>query len=304
MYRGIHGPYKDIKEVVQNVYEKMEVYKKCGKGYQWCYMDPKKFTKKLTCKQFLDSVDYDWSRPEKNDTIGSTESLSPRGTNMKPNPRKRKAVEAYILQLCNDIDKTGDSAKRYTKMFKSMSDSKFTSWMVHIKNGTSQLNIMLPNMSTDITVDDAVKVAKKRKVNIFSRINFNDGATGRKYLTEHSFLVVRLPIRRLSQYLFHKISLPESDRNINPVSGQVIPPDKGAALSAIEVQILASKGLESSVVELIKVRGGDTDAYNSLKYQLEEEGRSSLAELPMEGRPRSAVTSSIYLRAMGISNNL
>lgn len=218
---------------------------------------------------------------------------------------KRDKVEAYVIKLMKQVDQYGgNNAERYMELFADMNNAKFDLFMQNLKDGNTQLYVVLPNMSDDMNVDEAMELAKKRKVEIFSRIYFRDISTGRKYLTKYKFLVVKLPVRRLSQYLFHKISLPEGDRHINPVSGQVIRPDKGAALSSIEVQILASKGLESSIIELVKTRGGDTNAYNALKYQLEEEGVSSLAELPMENKPRSVTTTSLFLRSLGLSNNL
>jgi hypothetical protein len=173
--------------------------------------------------------------------------------------------------------------------------------MDNLKTGDSRISIMIPNMTDGLNTTKVINVAKSRNVRIFDKLRYKDPITKREYLTEYPYLVVRLPVRRLSQYLFHKISLPESDKRISPISGQVIPPDKGAALSSIEVQMLASKGLSTSVVELIKVRGGDTDNYNKLKYQIENEGSGLIGELPLgESRTKSVTTANLYLRSLGI----
>ena len=117
-------------------------------------------------------------------------------------------------------------------------------------------------------------------------------------------MIIKLPIRRLAQYLFHKISLPEGDNHINPTSGQVIAPDKGSALSAIETQILASKGLNMSVLEMIKIRGGDNNAYISMKHAIEETGSTSMSEIPMKGQARSVTTVQCYFHSLGLDSNI
>ena len=216
---------------------------------------------------------------------------------------KREQIESYITKLMNQMDPSGVNAEKYAKLFKSMSNAKFDEYMHALKNKDTQLSVQLPNILTKITTNSVVEIAKKRKVPIFSKVILQDPHTHRSYTSKYPMMILNLPVRRLSQYLFHKISLPEGDRKINPVSGQVIPPDKGAALSAIETQILASKGLESSVIELIRVRAGDLSAYRSFKHQIEESGEAALSEVPMAPSPRSAITAARYLHAIGINAN-
>lgn len=218
---------------------------------------------------------------------------------------KRKQVEEYIIQLMQQIDKYGGkNTEYYKKLFASMNDTQFDEYMHAVKKSESQLHIIMANSISKLTVDDAIKIAKQRNVKIFERIYLHDPLTGRRYLTKYKMAVLNIPIRRLSQYLFHKISLPDGDSHVNPVTGQVIPPDKGAALSAIETQVLASKGLETSIVELIKIRSGDMDAYRTMKYTIEETGEVSMNDLPLSGRPRSVITLQKYLHAMMIDSTI
>lgn len=218
---------------------------------------------------------------------------------------KRKRVEEYIIKLMKRIDQHGGkNALYYQKLFQSMNDQQFDEYMHALKAGTSQLHIIMPNGISKLTVDDAIRIAKENNVKIFERIYLHDPLTGRRYLTKYEMAVLNIPIRRLSQYLFHKISLPDGDSHTNPVTGQVIPPDKGAALSAIETQVLASKGLETSIVELVKVRAGDMNAYRTMKYTIEETGEVSMSDIPLEGRPRSVVTLQRYFHGMMIDSTI
>ena len=198
----------------------------------------------------------------------------------------------------------GNNVLRYTKLFESMSDKTFHSYMESIRDKKIQLDVIIPNGTDKLTTNNLVDLAKRRNVQLFSRVFMYDPHTNRKYLTKYPMMVITVPIRRLSQYLFHKISLPDSDTHINPITGQVFSPDKGAALSAIETHVLASKNLSTSIVELIKLRAGDLNAYRTMKYTIEENGRVSLDEIPMTNQPRSVVTARNYFHGMMIDITL
>lgn len=222
------------------------------------------------------------------------------GVNMND---KRKAVEEYVLKLMMDFDQYGGSnAERYTKLFKSMNDKQFDEFMISIRDKRNQLSVVLQNNNNTLTTEKVVALAKARGVRIFSKVYMFDPHTNRKYLTKYPMMIITIPVRRLSQYLFHKISLPDGDNHVNPITGQVIPPDKGAALSAIETQILTSKNLTTSIVELIKIRSGDMSAYRSMKYQIEETGEVSIKDLPMTGQPRSTITVGNYFHGLMIDS--
>ena len=218
---------------------------------------------------------------------------------------KRKMIQDYILKLMADFDQYGGkNVQRYTKMFDQMTDKQFDAFMHAIRDQKTQLSCVMPNHDTKLTTNAVIDIAKKHNVPLFTRLYLHDSHTGRRYLTKHKILVMKLPVRRLSQYLFHKISLPDSDRHVNPVTGQVIPPDKGAALSAIETQLLASKGLSTSILELVKVRSGDMNAYRTMKYTIEEQGSVSMTDIPLENRPRSTITLQKFFHAMMLDSTI
>jgi len=72
-------------------------------------------------------------------------------------------------------------------------------------------------------------------------------------------------------------------------------PDKGAKISLIETQILANKNLETSVLELLKIRGGDLDAYYQYKNKIEETGRTSVNEIDDNSVPKSVIVNQEFL---------
>ena len=217
---------------------------------------------------------------------------------------KRDKFESSVYELMDSFDPTGKNSEYYKKLFSKMSATDFDNYVKALRDGKTQLSVQLPNSISKITLDDVIKIAEKYKTPIFSKVKYHDIHTERLYTTKYPMLILDMPIRRLSQYLHHKISLPEGDSRINPISGQVISPDKGATLSMVETQVLVSKGLDTSILELIKMRAGDLSAYRSIKHTIEESGEVSLKDVPLTGQPRSAISVKKFLRGMMIDTNL
>lgn len=218
--------------------------------------------------------------------------------------KKRMKVQEYILKLMSDVDSTGRNSEYYQERFAEMTDKKFDTWMRAIRDKKEVLAVFMGAGDRKVSMNELISLAKSRKVKVFEKIRIQDKFTKKPFLSKYNAMILQLPIRRLSQHIAHKISLPESDTHVNPATGQVIPPDKGAKLSMVEATILGAKGLEITAIELMKVRGGDLAAYYAAKYQIEEEGSLSIESLPLENRPRSAVTAKILFQAIGIDTNI
>ena len=213
--------------------------------------------------------------------------------------KNRKQVEKYIIDSISKIDK--DNADRYKERFKEMTDSQFDKFMVVLKDGDTNLFVILPNMKKPITNNRLFSIADQFKVNLFDQIKFVDDSIGRSYFSPKKYLILELPVRRVKQYLFGKIGLPESDKRVSKLSGQVMQEDKGCKLSLIETQLLANKNLDSSVVEILKIRGGDLSAYYESKQHILNSGSLDLSMVDMEKTvPKSAVVAEGFLKAMHI----
>ena len=127
---------------------------------------------------------------------------------------------------------------------------------------------------------------------------------GKKYLTNESYLVFTLPIRRAQQEVDKKLSVSERDNKIDALTGQVVSTDKASSISAIEIQNLHVRGLDQTLAELVRVRGGDINAYGDFSRQLEENGEAKLSSLDPRTRARAATISKVLLEGMMIENNI
>ena len=216
----------------------------------------------------------------------------------------RQKVEAYVLKHLTLLDPAGDNTARYTELFKGMDDKAFDAWMRRIRDGEETLYIYFPNMKKCLKMEDIFKAADSAGIDFFERIWMYDEVTKTSYLTNEKYLVLRLPIRRMRQTLEHKRSIPESDRKIDLLSGQVVRPDKAAGISRIETQFMLAAGLKHPAQELVKYRGGDINAYAQLKRELEENGEGNLTLGETGSVARAAMMYQVFLNGMHIDANV
>jgi hypothetical protein len=216
---------------------------------------------------------------------------------------KRKQVEEYIYTHLTNIDPTETNTLRYKKLFTSMSDEQFNDFMIKLKDKKIQLYLLAPNNKLQLHLNNLFEAGHKLNIDFFERLWLVDPATKKKYLTTYKYMVVKLPIRRLKQYLVHKMSLPNSDKKVDYLTGQVINEDKAANISFIEAQELYAYNFKHSLVELFKTRGGDQHAYQDLKNKIYESGNASLNDVAPGSLVKSTLVMSQVLKAAMISNN-
>lgn len=217
---------------------------------------------------------------------------------------KRKKVEAYVLDIIQTMDTSGTNTKLYKDMFASMDDNAFDNYMKTIRDGKRKLELIVPNLMINLRIKNLLKAAKKVNIEIFERLKIWDPATEQYYITPKKYMVIRIPIRRVKQFLMDKISIPEGDTKTDLLTGQVIKPDKGSSVSLVETQTMLSKGLDKSVVEFLAIRGGNPHAYAEYKSRISETGQVNLSDISASSTNRSAVVASVYLKGMHIDNNL
>lgn len=217
---------------------------------------------------------------------------------------KRKKVQEYILNHIKKIDqtKTNDNYNRYKELFDKMSDKDFDDYMHRLKNGDENIYYINCTMRDNVDVTTLINYAKEVGVKLFEKVKLWDNVTNTQYLTPNEAMILQLPVRRVSQFIDHKLSVPEGDSKIDLLSGQVVKPDQAASLSQIETQTLYTRGLENTIIELIKYRGGDVVAFGEYKRELEETGQTTVGR-DTGSVARSAVVMGVYFNGMHIETN-
>ena len=218
---------------------------------------------------------------------------------------KRKAVQDYVMKVIAMQDPSKYNVNVYEDFFSHMSDDAFDQWMHTLKdNPHAKMTFLVPPLKVVIDINQAVKVAKFLGVKILERIRLWDPKGKRYCLTPEEYFILRLPVRRLKQYLLDGLSVPDSDKRLNPLTDQVVKPDKGSAISFPQAQMIAEKDLTKTLHELMTIRGGDARAYAIMKSEIEETGYSDTSVMEGTAGVKSAQTLRTFLNAMHLDNNI
>lgn len=217
----------------------------------------------------------------------------------------RQAATAEIIRVIEKILPGSGNKEIYEKMLGGMTNAQFDEYMGKLERGEEILPMTVPNLSKKrLSVERNLKIGKELGHEFFQRLWLTEPSSGTTYLTPIPYLVVDLPLRRQAQVLNKKISLPESSSESDVLTGQATGPAKGASLSFPELQALHAQGLDRTIEELIKFRGGDEQAFRALKEEMINKGSVSLDSIKTNSRVKSTETLATFLKAAHLDNNL
>ena len=194
--------------------------------------------------------------------------------------KNRQGAEAFILKYIERIAPRSGNREIYEKLLKGMSDKEFDTFMSDIREGKRFLSLVIPNFKqSGVTVENNIKVGEELGHSFFQRL-WIEGKEGMpSYLTPHPHMVLDMPLRRASQLLTKKISVPSHNKVVDALTGQPTGESKGARVSYPELQVAAAMGLENSMIELMKYRGGDNRGNAALTGMLSRLGKANLNTL-------------------------
>ena len=219
---------------------------------------------------------------------------------------KRKQVEDLILKYVGKLVTGNENKKLYEDLFKSMNDKQFDEFMHKLKNKEATLSVIIPNGSKITTnVENNFKVAKELGYDFFQHLKVSATDDMPAYKTPNKYMVLKLPVRRAAQLLTKKISIPTDSHHVDVLTGQVTGKSKGSKISNPELQVLLGLGLKDSILELMKVRGGDQGANRAMDEILFRQGSVSQDQLNKYSTGVvSKKTLKAYFNAMMIQNTL
>lgn len=216
---------------------------------------------------------------------------------------RKKATEVLLSYIERILP--GENKKMYEDLLSKMSDADFDAYMKKLGSGEETLFLVAPNLSeSKVSVENNIKIAKELGHEFFQRLRLTDAATGVTYLTPIPYLVIDLPLRRQAQLLTKKLSVPDNNQHIDERTGQPTGDSGSSKLSFPEIQAMYAQGLDKTLEEMLKYRGGDEEGFRAMNKEIIEKGGVSLNALPNNGKVKSLETFSIFLKAMHINNNL
>ncbi len=218
----------------------------------------------------------------------------------------RKAATLECLDGINDIDPSGTNRKLMETFFAGMSDAQFHAYVQAIKEKRDYIPIVMENLNgIRITMRNNLEVAKRWGVEFYQQIWTTDAVTGRAFLTPLKYPVFHLMLRRQIQSLENKSSIPEDNKHVDEMTDQPTGASKGSSISFPEILVLFSRGYDKSILEFIKLRGGDLKMMAEAERMIRETGGVSLDGLSdnMRTRVKSTLTLSTLLKGAHLDNN-
>ena len=220
--------------------------------------------------------------------------------------KKRKETESFIIEYIGKL--SGEENKKLvTDFFKSLSDKQFDEFMTKLETGETHLSVIVPNYSKKSKLDlkKNLTIAKELGHNFFQKLWIGPKGDEPKYLTPVEYMVVDLPFRRVAQLLTKKISIPEDNKHIDMLTGQPTGKSKASKISYPELQVLAALGLDNTIVEMLKYRGGDKRGFLALNILIEKYGGASQEVLERYASGvESTRTLKTFLTAMHLKNTV
>lgn len=219
----------------------------------------------------------------------------------------RKAAEVELLECIEAIFPGSANTKIYQDIFSVMPDADFEQWINDLDSGVRYLALIAPELSEpSLSVESNLDLAEKWGHKFFERIWMDPQNGAPSYLSNDSYLIVDLPLKRQAQFLIKKISIPEDNRSIDTFTGQPTGKSKGSKISWPELQILAALGgFDDTISEFFKFRGGDLQGFNAMNNMIANTGGVSLNAVASLGTKVKAVQSlSTLLTSMHLTNSL
>ena len=220
---------------------------------------------------------------------------------------KRQRVEDFIVSYINKILPDKSNEPLYREMFRKMSDKDFSQFIDDLKTEKKQLVVICPNFKgkDGLNVSRNIKIAKELGLNFFKRIWIPEDEKHPKYLTPVPYMVVDLPVKRVSQLLDKKMSVPEDQDSVDILTNQPTGKSKGSRITYVEIQVLAANGLDNCISELIKMRGGDEGGFRALNTSLKNTGHVDLDVVKQYATGvESTRTLKVILTGCHLKNNL
>lgn len=219
----------------------------------------------------------------------------------------RKAAEKEALYFINKFLPGSDNGKVYEELFERMTDEEFEQWIVNLETDVEIMVLYAPNLQDEtLQMKRIYEISDELEFELFQHLILTDQQTGQVYKTANKHMIGIVPFRRQVQMLVKKASIPPSNHVIDQRTGQPTGDSKGARLSAPELQVNASKGLHSMILELIKCRGGDEQAYLAMNRSIIETGNASINSImsDFDSTVKSNKTLSVYLTSQHLANNV
>lgn len=221
---------------------------------------------------------------------------------------KRKRFMTKLLGTFKRLDPSGENAKKYEKMFSSMSDDQFDKYIRKFFNDDSQqFYLEIVEYMRDIKYQYIEDAANYLGVPLYETVylpHINHDLEN-AVVTPEKVPVGYIHEKRMMQTLEKKNSGSVSNAERNPLTGQVTGDDKNGRKSDVETYSLLATGAENALKEFLGPRADDNVARTEMAAQIAKNGYVSLNTLSNDKANKTSLnTLNVYFLMQGFKTNL
>lgn len=220
----------------------------------------------------------------------------------------RKALEAEIYELMDDLDPSGKNSERMKKMFTQMDDKKFYQYMNDFFNDPDKnFTVAYEPLDNPVNMTFIERIARKHGVPMYERVYkpYITGDLENPPMGVHPVLVVDFPIKRLKQMVMSKSHTSVSNNRRDSRTGQVTGADKTARVTDVEAFSMIAQELYACAEEAYGPMADDTGAMYEMMRLIQRDGEVSLRDLPKDTTNRVTMnTIEYYILGSGLTTNM
>ena len=174
---------------------------------------------------------------------------------------RKKFKETYIKGLTAVIvnkDILDKNINLFVNYIDSKTDAELDIIIEKIKSRELILPVIIPNGSNAVSYENNMSLIESLKMGLHKKIGIvRDGETTMSPIPR---LIMNVPIKKPSQLLEKKRSIPDDQNTKNIMTQQVTGPSKSMSVTSPEIPLMLGNGQYLSIREAIKYRGGDQSA--------------------------------------------
>ena len=219
--------------------------------------------------------------------------------------KNRKKAEEFLLKVVKDGDPTGRTLAMVKEQLAKMDDKRFNEMIERIRAGKEYIPLIVDNHTERaLNTEQALDLCEKYNIEIFQRFWYRHPVIGVKVLSNHKVPFVHMMVRRQIETLMNKMSVSDDNSTVDTLTGQPI--HGASATTQPESLVYLEKGLDASLVEKLKYRGGDVEGGRLFDQSLIETGKVSTSQLYEQNNTttRGVQTADIYLTSAHYETNL
>lgn len=216
----------------------------------------------------------------------------------------RKAATKWLLDRLEEwIPGTGN-VERTKAQLEAMTDAEFEEFVKLIEQRKAYIQVQFPNLENKkLQVRDNIKFAKKLGIEFWQHVYVEKNGVIVKH--REKVPVYYMPVRRQKQHLTKKRGIAKHNNVVDAMTGQPTGDSAASRLSYPQAQVLNGQGMEKTLLEFAKYRGGDQKGFNAMNDQIIKTGRVYQKDIePYAGGVKSNKTLGAILTAMHFKHNL